>query len=99
MVAREVTKRFQQFLRFDDVANIGRLPDLRGEFTVVVGPRTQVESPHDESADELIYKDFCHMTVDSGTGRRAAVSAVARKYGRSAKYVYAVVERLKKLGD
>jgi hypothetical protein len=29
-------------------------------------------------------------------GRRASLAAVARKYGRSAKDVYAIVERLKK---
>jgi hypothetical protein len=30
------------------------------------------------------------------SGRRASIAAVARKYGRSAKHIYAIVERLKK---
>jgi hypothetical protein len=38
-------------------------------------------------------------TTDSGAGsRRAAVAAVAKKYGRSSRDVYAIIERVKKSG-
>jgi len=78
------------------VTLIGQMPALKGEFTVVVGPRTVAQSSVAEVPDELIYKEFCRMTVENGAGRRQALSAVALKYGRSAKYVYSLVERYKK---
>jgi hypothetical protein len=44
----------------------------------------------------MMYKDFCRMTIGEGAARRPALAEVARKYGRSAKNVYAIVERFKK---
>jgi 16S rRNA (cytidine1402-2'-O)-methyltransferase len=96
LIAREMTKRHQQLLRFADAAVIGRKPELKGEFTVVIGPRRVPESVVNEAPDTLIYKEFCRMTIEMGTARRQALSAVARKYGRSTKTVYAIVERFKK---
>jgi 16S rRNA (cytidine1402-2'-O)-methyltransferase len=96
LIAREVTKRHQQLLRFDDAAVIGRKPEPRGEFTVVIGPRKAAQSVPSEASDALIYKEFCRMTIEMGAARRQALTAVARKYGRSAKHVYVIVERFKK---
>jgi 16S rRNA (cytidine1402-2'-O)-methyltransferase len=96
LVAREMTKRHQQLLRFDNALAIGRTPEFKGEFTVVVGPRSVADTGFGNVSDELIYKEFCRMTVDSCAARRPALSAVAKKYGRSAKDVYAIVERFKK---
>ena len=96
LIARELTKRHQQLLRFPDVAVIGRKPELKGEFTVVIGPRGVADSALLGASESLIYKEFCRMTVEQGAARRPAISALAHKYGRSAKNVYAIVERLKK---
>ena len=46
--------------------------------------------------DEQIFLEFGRTTNNNPGGRRAAVPALATKYGRSAKYVYGVIERLKK---
>jgi len=96
LVARELTKRHQELIRFNDGAFIGRVPIAKGEFTVVVGPHEPVVSVPNQPSDELIYKEFCRMTAAEASGRRSALSAIAKKYGRSAKSVYAIVERLKK---
>ena len=96
LVAREMTKRHQQLLRFEDAVIIGRTPEIRGEFTVVVGPQRIVQSAASNASDDLIYKEFCRMTSVAGALRRPTLSAVAQKYGRSAKDVYAIVERFKK---
>jgi 16S rRNA (cytidine1402-2'-O)-methyltransferase len=96
LIARELTKRHQQLLRFDDATFIGQMPAPKGEFTVVIGPRSVAQSSVAEVPDELIYKEFCRMTVEDRAGRRQALSAVALKYGRSAKYIYSLVERYKK---
>jgi len=98
-IARELTKRHQELIRLDDAAIIGRMPDPRGEFTLVVGPRPMTESAVVVGSEQLIYNDFCRMTSESEMGRRAAVSVLAKKYGRSAKDVYGIVERLKASSD
>ena len=99
LVARELTKRHQEFMRFDNAAIIGRMPEAKGEFTLVLGPRVTAETAVVVASDQLIYSDFCRMTAESAVGRRAAVSTLARKYGRSAKDVYGIVERLKNSPD
>ena len=96
LVARELTKRHQQLLRFSDAGIIGQTPELKGEFTVVIGPHRGTASSTNEVPDALIYKEFCLMTEEQGAGRRPAISALGHKYGRSAKNVYAIVERFKK---
>jgi 16S rRNA (cytidine1402-2'-O)-methyltransferase len=96
LVAREMTKRHQQLLRFDNAAFIGRAPELKGEFTVVIGPRRAADSALSMVSDELIFNEFCQMTSGMGAARRPSLSAVAQKYGRSTKDVYAIVERFKK---
>lgn len=97
-IAREMTKRHQQFIRSNSgLQSIGQLPEPRGEFTVVVGPVTLVERAASVS-DHQIFVEFGQM-IDSLPGsRRSAVSALAKKYGRSAKNVYGVVERFLKSG-
>jgi 16S rRNA (cytidine1402-2'-O)-methyltransferase len=99
MIARELTKRHQELIRLDDATVIGRMPALKGEFTLVVGPRPASKDAVHAGSDELIYKEFCRMTYDPVMGRRAVVSALAKKYGRSAKEVYGIVERLKTSSD
>jgi 16S rRNA C1402 (ribose-2'-O) methylase RsmI len=92
LIARELTKRHQELVLVSDIWSISQLPREKGEFTVVVGPRLE---PHDEvpaASDSLIYSEFCHLTASLPGGRRAAMAVVARKYGRSTKQVYAIVE-------
>ena len=99
MIARELTKRHQELIRLADASVIGRMPELKGEFTLVIGPRPASKDAVDPGSEQLIYKEFCRMTNDVPMGRRAAVSALAQKYGRSAKEVYGIVERLKTSSD
>jgi 16S rRNA (cytidine1402-2'-O)-methyltransferase len=99
MIARELTKRHQELIRFDNAAIIGRMPEPKGEFTLVVGPRPTSETAASAGSEQLIYKDFCRMTDEPAMGRRAVVSALAKKYGRSAKEVYGIVERHKTSSD
>lgn len=95
LMARELTKRHQELIRIADAANIGHMPTDKGEFTLVVGPKSgPLGAP--KSDDDSVYSDFCHMTAEMSGGRRAAIAAVARKHGRSTRDVYEVVERLKK---
>ena len=89
-----MTKRHQQLLLIPDATKIGHVTNIKGEFTIVVGPLPNTDTGID-APDSLIYKEFCYLTDTKGEDRRAAISTLAKKYGRTARNVYAVVERLK----
>jgi 16S rRNA (cytidine1402-2'-O)-methyltransferase len=96
LVARELTKRHQQFLKVNLNGAISQIMPLKGEFTVVVGPRPGPHGEVTDVSDAFIYSEFCHLTEVGSCGRREAMAGVARKYGRSTKQVYAIVEALKR---
>jgi 16S rRNA (cytidine1402-2'-O)-methyltransferase len=99
VVAREMTKVHQEFLRGTATEVSARLTSTRGEFTVVIGPADKSQdTDHVEASDEEIVGEFGRITNSGGFSRRQAVVAVARKYGRPVRDVYAVVERRKNLG-
>jgi 16S rRNA (cytidine1402-2'-O)-methyltransferase len=98
LVAREMTKRHQEFVRAESPAALGHMPDAKGEFTVVLGPRAPERIQAPTVSDEVIFDEFCRMPSVAPGGRRAIVVNLGKKYGRSPKDVYAIVERLKKLG-
>ena len=97
-VAREMTKLHQQFIHGEGPDIIGQLTSSKGEFTLVVGPAKMAKSNLPLVNDEQIFAEFGQMVDFMPGGRRAAISALAKKYGRSAKNVYGLVERLKKYG-
>jgi 16S rRNA (cytidine1402-2'-O)-methyltransferase len=98
LVAREMTKRHQQFVRGPASDVIGQMPVSKGEFTLVVGPAATANCEPLDVPDRQIFEEFGHMADVVGAGRRLAVATVAKKFGRSAKEVYAIIERLKKSG-
>lgn len=98
-VGRELTKRHQEFLRGDIPTIIGRLPDPRGEFTVVVGPSQPLAPVADLTTDEALVSEFCRLTELNQGSRREVIAGVAKKFGRSARDVYSLIERSKKSVD
>ena len=99
VVARELTKVHQEFLRGSAAEVAARLTGPRGEFTVVVGPADKSTGADQiVPSDEELVAEFGRVTDSTTLSRREAVVAVARKYGRPAREVYAAVERLKNLG-
>ena len=100
MVGRELTKLHQEFVRAaNPIAIIGQLTSIKGEFTVVVGPLVALRREAVDVTDEEIALEFGRITQMGSGGRRAALSAVARKYRKSSKEVYAIIERTKKYGE
>ena len=97
MIGRELTKLHQQLARADSPAElIGQMTVVKGEFTVVVGPASADLELQPPVPEEVIAHEFGQMTKH-GAGRRAAISALAKKYGRPSKEIYGIVERTKKL--
>jgi len=99
MVARELTKVHQEFIRGTSAGVLEQLSEPRGEFTIVVGPLPPPVTTPRMPSDAVVVDEFMSFAKQSASGRRAAVAAVARKYGRSTRDVYAVIERAKKSGD
>ena len=94
--ARELTKAHQEVLRGSASEVLERLGPPRGEFTVVVGPAFNIlENKEIQISDEDALREFGELTNTMGIRRREAIAEVAKKFGRSTRYVYAAVERAK----
>jgi 16S rRNA (cytidine1402-2'-O)-methyltransferase len=96
MVARELTKSHQEFVRGTAADVARRISPPRGEFTVVVGPAVKGLFTSDiQVSDEAVANEFWLITNNCACSRRAAVIQVAKKYGKSPKEIYSAVERMK----
>jgi 16S rRNA (cytidine1402-2'-O)-methyltransferase len=94
-LGRELTKAHQEFLRGTAAEVLSKLGEPRGEFTVVVAPMVLKAISLILPDDASIAVEFGLQTNNRGLGRRQAVAAVARKYGRPTREVYAAIERAK----
>jgi 16S rRNA (cytidine1402-2'-O)-methyltransferase len=98
-VARELTKVHQEFIRGASAASvIGRMTNIKGEFTIVVGPAPPSKPALSPATDHEIVTEFGRTTEIGGVSRRQAISIVARRHGRSSNDVYTLVEIAKKSG-
>ena len=98
VVARELTKAHQEFVRGTTEVVLGQMRDPRGEYTVVLGPKPPDMTPEIGASDRDIYLEFGHQPEHAGSTRRERVSAIARRHGRPAKEIYAIIERMKSSG-
>jgi len=98
VVAREITKVHQEFLRGTASELLDDVSEPRGEYTIIVGP---VDKPliynQLKTSDEEVVREFWRLTETCRASRREAVRLVAQGSGRSSKDVYSVIERAKKL--
>lgn len=97
MVARELTKVHQEFLRGTAATVAEKLREPRGEITVVVGPRISEPVSAMSLTDEQVAAEFGVMTKSGAGSRGDAVTTLARRLGRPRREVYAAIERAKKL--
>jgi 16S rRNA (cytidine1402-2'-O)-methyltransferase len=96
VVARELTKAHQEFLRGTAAELLASLGTPRGEFTLVIGPIAPSTEPPQHVSDSEIVALFGETTNHELSGRREAIAFVAQKLGIPKKQVYAAVERSKK---
>lgn len=97
-LARELTKAHQELLRGSAAEVRSRLTMHRGEFTVVVGPRPKPLRDAATVSDAQLLAELGQITELGGSSRRMAVSTLAKTYNRTARDVYAAIERAKQ-GD
>jgi 16S rRNA (cytidine1402-2'-O)-methyltransferase len=95
ILARELTKVHQEFIRGTAAELFGHITDPMGEFTVVVGPRTPSASAETPVNDQKLWDEFGRSAVDTRRTRRDIVAELAARYGRSTNDVYAILERMK----
>jgi 16S rRNA (cytidine1402-2'-O)-methyltransferase len=98
-VARELTKAHQELLRGPAQVIREQLTTLRGEFTVVVGPRPRAALEPVAVSDAELLAELGRITERGENTRRMAVATLARTYNRSARDVYAAIERAKLAGN
>ena len=99
MVARELTKLHQEFIRGASASSaMGRMTNIKGELTIVVGPAPLAKVTQSPATDDEIVTEFGRTTQIGEISRRQAISIVARRHGRSARDLYALIELAKKYG-
>ena len=99
VVGRELTKIHQEFLRGTAQSVLERLLEPKGEFTVVVGPYIESANPVELPDDATVAIEFGHIANNESGGRRAALSIIAKRYGRPTREIYSAIERAKKSGE
>ena len=102
VVAREVTKLHQEFIRGTLSSVLDRLQNIKGEITVVVGPASEQTVSYDQStgppSDTALAEYFGRLIESGASSRRAAVAETAKRFGVAGRVVYGAVEKSKKLG-
>jgi 16S rRNA (cytidine1402-2'-O)-methyltransferase len=97
-VGREMTKVHQEFVAGDSASVIGHITNIKGEFTVVIGPPVKRKSLETSPSEKELFDEFCHMTNER-PDRRASAAALAKKYGLTTNFVYAAIERCRKTDE
>jgi 16S rRNA (cytidine1402-2'-O)-methyltransferase len=94
LVARELTKAHQELVRGTAGEVFPLLRSLKGEFTIVVGPRSIAPVTTGAASDAEILAQFGQME-ESGTfgSKRQLVTALADRHGRPAREIYALVSK------
>lgn len=95
-VGRELTKVHEELIRGTVSSVLGRLTEVRGEFTIVLGAADDTPSVTEPlpTSDQLLTL-FGHMTENGDLSRREAIGQLAERYGVSSREIYRAIEDAK----
>ena len=100
LVARELTKAHQELIRAAASEVRPLLKSLKGEFTIVVGPRNIAESTDAAASDSEILIEFGQMEeLGEFPTKRRLVAALAEKHGRPVREIYSLVSKQRSSAD
>lgn len=98
VVARELTKVHEEFLRGTVEEVLGRMEAPRGEYTIVLeGAGVEGHAPEPMPAGAELLSVFGQLT-EAGSSRREAINQLAERFGVSSKAIYRAVEDAKARG-
>ena len=94
-IAREVTKKFETFLRSDLASICDDLDQIiyKGEFVLVIGGCETGEPTDDMEEQPISYEAAVAELVETGVPKKEAIREVAKRFGVSRREVYNIVER------
>jgi 16S rRNA (cytidine1402-2'-O)-methyltransferase len=102
LIGRELTKAHEELVRGPISGILSQGLRAQGEFTVVVniGQLTEFTQASDrwEDLGPALAREFCLMPENIGLTRRQTISALAKRYGLTARQAYQAVENAKKSG-
>lgn len=98
VIGRELTKTHEELVRGPILSLIDLVKEPIGEFTVVLCLEKKPGVPLEPKSPSSIAEEFVQLTKSGKATRRQAITALARKYGVSAREVYAAVEAFKTSG-
>jgi 16S rRNA (cytidine1402-2'-O)-methyltransferase len=103
VIGRELTKAHEELVRGPITRVLSGGLTARGEFTVVIdiGRITDIldlDVAVDSRTADLV-TEFGRMTINGSQTRRQVISALAKKYGLSARQAYEAVEAAKRSGS
>ena len=89
VIARELTKIHEEFIRADLNSLTEELDEPRGEFVIVVeGCKTEIENPAPEN-----FLDAYNKMISEGTDKKTAIREIAKKFNISRREIYNAVVR------
>jgi 16S rRNA (cytidine1402-2'-O)-methyltransferase len=96
IMARELTKMHEEFVKGTPEELLARFQEPQGEFTVIVPPADPSEFPAEAPSDDDVVALFGQITETGAFGsKRDVAREVGERLGMTAKQVYEVVERNK----
>jgi 16S rRNA (cytidine1402-2'-O)-methyltransferase len=95
MLARELTKRFEEWIEATPAEISTKLQDVKGEFVIIIPPQQDAANERQPPSDTDVAVLFGQITDFNAASRRDAIRQVATATGLSPKAVYAALERVK----
>jgi 16S rRNA (cytidine1402-2'-O)-methyltransferase len=87
VIARELTKIHEEFIRADLIEIAKNLDEPRGEFVIIVeGCKTEIETPAQEN-----FLDTYNKMISEGMDKKTAIREVAKKFNLSRREIYNAV--------
>jgi len=95
-IGRELTKVHEEVIRGPLSSVLARIPEPRGEFTVVVAGKKDPEAGSGEQVSDVqLLTEFGHLT-ENGLVRREALSELARRHRLRSREVFAAIDRARR---
>ena len=102
VIGRELTKAHEELVRGPISRVLSSGLNAKGEFTVVVDVGQITDTAASDGAQDAkmadLVTEFGQLTIDVSQTRRQVISALAKKYGLTARQAYEAVEAAKKSG-